>query len=576
MTEKLKKYIALGIFIFAGSVLNVLNAQDFIGSLNDSIKKYKAGDPEKALDFGFLALESFKDEEDVSLEYVNTNYYLGEVFYFLGEYQTSFEYLSKSLELYDLLKPNNRRNKNVIKPPWVLNSIGIVYYQKRDYVNAEKLYNEALDNFQLFDSNYDDEKYFGINTSLLNLSLIRRDQGDLKSSEELLDQIVERITTIGINPIEILQVYISYMDLFFVSGNDELVVDYYNKIKSLHQEKFSLNDIFLNESKVLYSQANLVYANFLQSKAKIEESLEYLFLAKELLGSIPQRIPIINLEISNVFYLMGMNNKAKELIQQNLINENINQYQKLDNFKLLEKIYSDEGSTNYLLSVKDSIIFYTEQPTQRLVEDQFNTLESLMLITEKQNDLNISKSINNRNALVSIFLVAILFLIAVSLRFNFDLQKEKNRRLNLEKDKINEELKLKKRELFSKVNFISQRNDYLNNLKDKLDGDLTNTKNLINVKREIRNISSSEKAYNEFDKMFSQVYTEFYKKLNKVAKLSQTDLRLASYIKMNHTNYEISRISGISLRTVESQRYRLSKKLNLSKDQDLNNYILEI
>ena len=576
MTEKLKKYIALGIFIFAASALNVLNAQDFIGSLNDSIKKYKAGDPEKALDFGFLALESFKDEEDVSLEYVNTNYYLGEVFYFLGEYQTSFEYLSQSLELYDLLKPNNRRNKNVIKPPWVLNSMGIVYYQKRDYVNAEKLYNEALDNFQLFDSNYDDEKYYGINTSLLNLSLIRKDQGDLKSSEELLDQIVERITTKGINPIEILQVYISYMDLFFVSGDDQLVVDYYNKIKSLHQEKFSLNDIFLNESKVLYSQANLVYANFLQSKAKLEESLEYLFLAKELIGSIPQRIPIINLEISNVFYLMGMNNKAKELIQQNLINENINQYQKLDNFKLLEKIYSDEGSTNYLLSVKDSIIFYTEQPTQRLVEDQFNTLESLMLVTEKQNDLNISKSINNRNALVSIFLVAILFLIAVSLRFNFDLQKEKNTRLGLEKDKINEELKLKRRELFSKINFISQRNDYLNNIRDQLDGDISIAKNLKSIKREIKNITTSEQAYEEFDKMFSQVYPNFYKRLNLTAKLSQTDIRLASYIKMNHSNNEISRISGISLRTVESQRYRLSKKLNLAKGQDLNRFILNI
>ena len=576
MTEKLKKYIALGIFIFAGSALNVLNAQDFIGSLNDSIKKYKAGDPEKALNFGFLALESFKDEEDVSLEYVNTNYYLGEVFYFLGEYQTSFEYLSKSLELYDLLKPNNRRNKNVIKPPWVLNSIGIVYYQKRDYVNAEKLYNEALDNFQLFDSNYDDEKYYGINTSLLNLSLIRRDQGDLKSSEELLDQIVERITTIGINPIEILQVYISYMDLFSVSGNDELVLDYYNKIKSLHQEKFSLNDNYLNESKVLYSQANLVFANFLQSKAKIEESLEYLFLAKELIGSIPQRIPNINLEISNVFYLMGMNNKAKELIQQNLINENINQYQKLDNFKLLEKIYSDERSTNNLLSVKDSIIFYNEDPLVKQEENEFNTLENLLLVSEKQNDLRISRMRTNRVILISLLSSSVLLLILLSLKFNNDLQKEKNRRLNLEKDKINEELKLKKRELFSKVNFISQRNDYLNNLKDKLDGDLTNTKNLINVKREIKNISSSEKAYNEFDKMFSQVYTEFYKKLNKVAKLSQTDLRLASYIKMNHTNYEISRISGISLRTVESQRYRLSKKLNLSKDQDLNNYILEI
>lgn len=576
MTEKLKKYIALGIFIFAGSALNVLNAQGFIESLNDSIKKYKAGDPEKAIDFGFFALESFKDQEEVTLEYVNTNYYLGEVFYFLGEYKTSFEYLSKSLELYDLLKPNKRRNKNVIKPPWVLNSMGVVYYQKRDYVNAEKFYSEALDNFQLFDSNYDNEKYYGINTSLLNLSLIKKDQGDLKSSEELLDQLFERVNSNAIMTTDVLQVYISYMDLFFASGNDELVVDYYNKIKSLHQEKFSLNDIFLNESKVLYSQANIVYANFLQSKSRLEESLEYLFLAKELSVSIPQRTPIVNLEISNVFYLMGMNNQAKELIQQNLINENINQSQKLDNFKLLEKIYTDEGSTNNLLSVKDSIIFYNEDPLVKQEENEFNTLENLLLVSEKQNDLRLSKVRTNRVILVSILSSSILLLILLSLKFNNDLQKEKNRSLNLEKDKINEELKLKRRELFSKVNFISQRNDYLNNLKDKLDGDLTNTKNLINVKREIKNISSSEKAYNEFDKMFSQVYTEFYKKLNKVAKLSQTDLRLASYIKMNHTNYEISRISGISLRTVESQRYRLSKKLNLSKDQDLNNYILEI
>jgi len=73
--------------------------------------------------------------------------------------------------------------------------------------------------------------------------------------------------------------------------------------------------------------------------------------------------------------------------------------------------------------------------------------------------------------------------------------------------------------------------------------------------------------------MFSQVYPKFYKKLNAITKLSQTDIRLASYIRMNHTNNEISRISGISFRTVESQRYRLSKKLDLAKGQDLNSFI---
>ena len=45
---------------------------------------------------------------------------------------------------------------------------------------------------------------------------------------------------------------------------------------------------------------------------------------------------------------------------------------------------------------------------------------------------------------------------------------------------------------------------------------------------------------------------------------------------MNHSNNEIARISGISIRTVESQRYRLSKKLKLSNGEDLNSYILSI
>ena len=569
------KNIALSIFIVSGLTLNTLNSQNFIGSLNDSIIKYKASEPQKSLDFGFLALESFKDEEEITLEYVNTNYYLGEVYYFIREYKTAFEYLSKSLVLYDLLKPSKRRNKNVVKPPWVLNAIGIVYYQKRDYVNAEKFYSEALDNFQLFDTNYDDEKYYGINTSLLNLSLIKRDQGDLKSSEDLIDQVFNRNITIpqGKKPIDILQVYIAYLELFFESGDDESVINYYNKIKTAHETNLSLDDNLFKESQISYARANLVYANFLQSKSRLEESIKYLNLAKDLFISIPQMIPNVNLEISNTLYLMGMNNEAKDLIKQNLSDQDTNQSQKLDNFKLLEKIYTDEGSINNLLRVKDSIIYYNEDPLLRQEENEFNTLENLILVSEKQDDLNKSRLRTNRIILVSLLSTSILLLILLSFKFNNDLQREKNQRLNLEKDKIKDELRLKRRELFSKINFISQRNEYLNKIREQIGSDNTNQSK---IKAEIKNITNSEKAYEEFDKMFSQVYPKFYKRLNAFAKLSQTDIRLASYIKMNHTNNEISRISGISLRTVESQRYRLSKKLNLSNGQDLNSFILDI
>ena len=96
------------------------------------------------------------------------------------------------------------------------------------------------------------------------------------------------------------------------------------------------------------------------------------------------------------------------------------------------------------------------------------------------------------------------------------------------------------------------------------------------VTKELNRVINSEKSYEEFDNMFVSVYPEFYQRLNQISKLSQTDLRLASYIKMNHTNNEIANISGISLRTVESQRYRLTKKLNLDKNQDLNSFLMSL
>jgi len=566
------KNITLNLAIILGLINNVLNAQFDIQSLNDSIVEYKAAEPQKALEYGFLALDSFKNEQVMSLEFVNTNYYLGEVYFYIEEYKTSFEYLSKSLEFYDLLKPNQRRNKNVIKPPWVLTIMGSVYFQKKDYVNAERYYNEALDNFKLFDSNYNDEKYFGIKTSLLNLSQVKRAQGDLKSAKDLLDQMSETVKKFIDKPLDNLQVYVAYMELFIFSGNEKMVLESFDNIKSTYESLLKLGSSNL-ELKLNLSNANRLYADFLQSKGEVKESLEYLLYAKELAEEIPNELPKVNLAISNTFFSLGMYNNAKDLIQENLYANEITQSQKLNNFKLLEKIYENEGSNSDLLKVKDSIIFYNEAPLKNQEEFEFNTLENLILVSEKQDDLNKSRLRTNRIILVSILSSSILILVLISFKFNFDLQKEKNARLNLEKDKIKEELKLKKRELFSKINFISQRNEYLNKIREQIGSEDTNQNK---IKAEIKNITNSEKAYEEFDKMFSQVYPKFYKRLNSAAKLSQTDIRLASYIKMNHTNNEISRISGISLRTVESQRYRLSKKLKLTNGQDLNSFILNI
>ena len=176
-----------------------------------------------------------------------------------------------------------------------------------------------------------------------------------------------------------------------------------------------------------------------------------------------------------------------------------------------------------------------------------------------------------------ILISAVLLFVTLILRANFNLQLEKSKGLELLNQNLNLDIEKKNRELTSKVNFISQRSEYLKSLKRKIASSSTKESlTLFNVNKQLDLVLNSENVYNEFDNVFVNVYPEFYKKLIENFKLSKTDLRLAAYIKMNHSNDEIARISGVSKRTVETQRYRLSKKINLPQGEDLNTYIITL
>lgn len=58
--------------------------------------------------------------------------------------------------------------------------------------------------------------------------------------------------------------------------------------------------------------------------------------------------------------------------------------------------------------------------------------------------------------------------------------------------------------------------------------------------------------------------------------LSPRELRLCSYLKLNVSSKEIAEYLGISIRGVESLRYRIRKKLNLDTGQDLTEFILSL
>ena len=69
-----------------------------------------------------------------------------------------------------------------------------------------------------------------------------------------------------------------------------------------------------------------------------------------------------------------------------------------------------------------------------------------------------------------------------------------------------------------------------------------------------------------FDVNFEKVHKNFFRELKNInPKLTKRELRLCAFVKMNLTNKEIAPLLNISVRGVETARYRVRKKLNVQE-----------
>ncbi|MDC0386898.1 tetratricopeptide repeat protein [Flavobacteriaceae bacterium] len=537
-----------------------------ISALKDSIIKYKAVNPQKALNLSFKALNQF-DLEEFTYDLVELNFYIGEIYFFKKDYDKSLKYLSQSLTIYESLPIDQRIHKNIEKLPWVLLVLGSVYYENENYEKAKALYKEAINNFNLFEEKYKENRINGLNTSEINLALISKKQLNFDQAMYYYERILERVN----NELKenkntyFLYTYLQIMDLYFISDDEDLAIKYFDLSTELYE-----NEISNSEIQSFYSKVVSRYATHLKSKNRYEEAIKYFEKAKQLINDSSYEISNINILISECYLAINEYDKAEEIYLRNLKNKDLSLKDRIKINKGLAKVYYAQQRKNDLNEVYRSIIkLYSKNST--IIN--FNDLENQMIIAEKQREINNNKLKSYRNNILAIIILFLFIITMLILVFNYNYQKVKNSKLEDEKKKISIKLDAKKRELVSKANFILQRNEYLKNIKAKLDKSKVNEHFHNQISKEILELINSDKYYREFDKTFTKVYPEFYKRLNSKFKLSQTYLRLAAYIKMKQSNNEIAKITGITLRTVETQRYRLSKKLNLNKDQDLNTFL---
>ena len=191
--------------------------------------------------------------------------------------------------------------------------------------------------------------------------------------------------------------------------------------------------------------------------------------------------------------------------------------------------------------------------------------------------------------IISIAAISLIgFLIALYLRRRGHIIIAKNNQLIAEQDlelaflknkQLYSEIDSKKRDLSDFAINLSQSQEWAKELSKKLSILKQTTgrarkKKFDDFEQELHNKISFDNNTKEFYKKVDELSDSFYKNLKETfPKLSKTDVRLCSLIRLKIDSHEIATLQNITLSSLNTSRYRLRKKLNLSEADNLDDFI---
>lgn len=151
----------------------------------------------------------------------------------------------------------------------------------------------------------------------------------------------------------------------------------------------------------------------------------------------------------------------------------------------------------------------------------------------------------------------------------------------LEKLRLQAEIEAKNKELTSSSLQLINKNDILNNISNLTENfykkKAVNDEYYKRLKSFLKENLDQERDWEHFKRLFEEVHTDFFKKLKQSCpEISENEMRLCAYLKINLQNKEIAKILNVTPDSLKTLRYRIRKKLNLEKDAVLEDYIREI
>lgn len=144
-----------------------------------------------------------------------------------------------------------------------------------------------------------------------------------------------------------------------------------------------------------------------------------------------------------------------------------------------------------------------------------------------------------------------------------------------EKHILELEIKSKSSEVVGKSLSIAKQSEMIENIQEILDHETDFNKMKSEIKKTIKINALNKHEWETFEENLNQIHNQFSLNLSKkYPNLTSKDIKLCMYLKMNLSSKEIAPMMNISFRSIEIQRYRLRKKLNLSKEENLPKFLL--
>ncbi len=341
----------------------------------------------------------------------------------------------------------------------------------------------------------------------------------------------------------------------------------YDSALFFFQKAYELNLVIADSAKILGNLNNL--GDTYRKSGQFERGLDYSRMAMEMsmrLGNTYQQRSAL-VDIAKGLELMGQSKEAFQYLEEAR--------------QLSDQVFSEETSrqlaireVQYELDKKISQLSEFEQRHQ--LETQLRWLLSFLILT----CIVLAWLMLNRQKIKIKSSKALLTRQDEILKVKEKLIATEKENINLLEARMASEFESHSQALSAQTLHVIEKNQMLGDIQQKLKRILQ--ENPKEQKKRIRNLIkqidynfSQDTDWEDYKNSFEKVHHDFFKNLHKRSKdLTPGEIKLASLMRMNLSSKEIASTLGISPESLRISRYRLRKKLNLEKGENLQQYLL--